>query len=90
MDLSRLTKMGDEGGIRRFPILLHLALSAAIAAILALLQPYIFPLLSAFNQGALAPMEMFLAFVLAVPIFAVFHLGLASTKAIIDWLLDGH
>lgn len=89
MSWSRLYKFGDEGYVRRFPVALHFLLSGVTSAMLILMQPEIRPLVVAFNDGNLGIWGSLLAAVIGVPMYMFFFLYLASTKAVLDWLLDG-
>ncbi|MBY5931828.1 hypothetical protein KUV51_02350 [Tateyamaria omphalii] len=88
VDLSRLYRFGDEGGLRRFPILLNVALSAVLGAIFVLIGPHIFPAVRAFNDGALSVADMIILLIVGLPMYLLFFVYLASLKAVLDWVLD--
>lgn len=89
MNWSRLYKFGDEGLVRRFPVVLHFVVSASIGGFLIFLQPSVRPLVLAFNDGTLGLWGSAFAILIGIPLFMTFFAYLASTKAVLDWLLDG-
>lgn len=89
MNWSRLFEFGDEGYVRRFPVALHFLLSGLTSAVLILWRPNIYPLVVTFNDGSLGIWGSLLVAVIGAPMYMFFFLYLASTKAVLDWVLDG-
>lgn len=89
MNWSRLFRFGSEGVMRRLPIAIHFVISGGISAMLIIVQPSIRPLIVAFNDGNLGLWSSILLLFAGMPLYVAFFAYLASTKAILDWLLDG-
>lgn len=89
MYLTKLFKFGDEGGVRRFPLALNFLLSGSISALLILIRADVLPLIRAFNDSELSHWEMAILLPVSALIYMLFFVYLASTKAVLDWVLDG-
>lgn len=80
---------GDSGLLRRIPVAFHFLIVGALLGMFQVVSPQFRRLLISFNESATLSWEtLLIVFVLLVG-YAFTLILLASTKILVEWLVDG-